>query len=149
MEPSKAARTHTALLESQSTAAWAGIIASESFFKLLVAVNDSHSSFYLRFRWETASSFTHWLESSDLHCTRVRSASVCSSLGECSFRLLSALARNRTWSTTFAKSRAVRHTPRTDLAPVQSRVTRPGIEPGPTVSKTVMLSSTPASHIDC
>lgn len=30
----------------------------------------------------------------------------------------------------------------------KSRVTRPGIEPGPTVSKTVMLSSTPASHID-
>ena len=29
--------------------------------------------------------------------------------------LQSALARNRTWSTTFAKSRAVRHTPRTKV----------------------------------
>ena len=68
-------------------------------------------------------------------------------------RGISVLARNRTWSTTSAKSRAVRHTPRTlfkqpvqesnlvrqlrklSCDPAQPRAmlsaSRPGIEPGP------------------
>ena len=70
------ARFETASLESLSTAARAGIIASELFFKLLVAVNDSHSTFDVRFRGETASTFTHWLESNGLRCVRVRIALV-------------------------------------------------------------------------
>ena len=111
MDPSKASRSHATLFESQSTAAWTGIIARELFFELLVAVDDSHASFDLRFRWESASSFTHRLERSGFG--RVRIALVCSMLKGSSEK--SALARNRTWSTTFAKSRAVRHTPRTWL----------------------------------
>lgn len=43
-------------------------------------MNDSHSAFDVRFRRETASSFTHGLESSGLRCARVRIALVCSSL---------------------------------------------------------------------
>ena len=48
-------------------------------------------------------------------------------------KAVSVLARNRTWSTTFAKSRAIQHTPRTNCA-----VPRRGVEPRLTVSKTVV-----------
>lgn len=70
------ARLETTSFESQTAAAWAGIVASKLFFELLVAVNDSHSTFDVRFRRETATPFTHRLESSGLR--RVRIALVCS-----------------------------------------------------------------------
>jgi hypothetical protein len=82
----------------------------------------------------------------------------------------SVLARNRTWSTTFAGSRAILHTPRTGFfsqslsvsAPPRSRtssdsfegchasitpagpVSRPGFEPGPGPSEGPMRSVTPS-----
>ncbi len=88
----------------------------------------------------------------------------------------SVLARNRTWSTTFAKSRAFRHTPRTILYEYLAResnpgtdrrlvvavpktavlsvtlarhpsVARSGVEPGPTASEADMLSGTPTGHV--
>ena len=49
--------------------------------------------------------------------------------------LFSALARSRTWSSTFAGSRAIRNTPRT----CSRSVPRRGIEPRPAVSRTAML----------
>ena len=113
MEPSKAARFETTSFESLSATAWAGIIASEFFLELLVTMDDSHPAFDLRFRWESASSFTHRLERSGFRRGRGRIAWVCSMLKGSSGT--SALARNRTWSSTFAESRAVRHTPRTWL----------------------------------
>ena len=65
------ARLETTSLESLSAAARAGIVASELFLELLVAVNDSHSAFDVRFRWETTPAFTHCLESNGLRCVRV------------------------------------------------------------------------------
>ena len=76
MEPSKAARFETTSLESQAAVAWAGIIASKLLFQLLVAVDDSQSTLDVCFRWETATSLTHGLESSGLRCARVRIALV-------------------------------------------------------------------------
>ncbi len=70
------ARLETTSLESQSAAARAGIIASQLFLELLVAVDDSHSTFDVSFRWEAASTFTHRLESNGLRCARVRIALV-------------------------------------------------------------------------
>ncbi len=70
------ARFETTSLESLSAAAWAGIVAPELLFEVLVAVDDSNSAFDVRFRWETASTFTHWLESNGLRCARVRIALV-------------------------------------------------------------------------
>ena len=52
----------------------------------------------------------------------------------------SVLARSRTWSSTFARSRAIRNTPRTCFISAPCR----GIEPRPAVSRTAMRSGTPA-----
>lgn len=87
------ARLETTSFESLSAAAWARIVASELFFELLIAVNDSHSTFDVCFRRETATSFTHRLESSGLRCARVRIALVCS-VCEVSIVNCSVLARN-------------------------------------------------------
>ena len=84
-------------------------------------------------------------------------------------RLQNVLAGSRTWSSTFAGSRArFRHTPRTfptqrpaeELNPVLQfrrlpccpthpqgdQVSRPGIEPGPGASEAPMRSATPSGH---
>ena len=74
------ARLEATSFESQAATAWARIIASKFLFELLVAVDDSHPAFDVRFRWETASTFTHWLESNGLRCALVRIALVCSLL---------------------------------------------------------------------
>ena len=58
----------------------------------------------------------------------------------------SVLARIRTWSSTFAESRAIHHTPRT-LAMSQLSVPRRGFEPRPAASKAAMRSSTPAGRL--
>lgn len=70
------ARFETTSFEALSAAAWAGIVASKLFFELLVAVDDSHSTIDVRFRGETATPFTHRLESGGLRCARVRIALV-------------------------------------------------------------------------
>ena len=72
------ARFETTPIESLSAAAGTGIVASELFFERLIAMDDSHSAFDVRFRWEAASAFTHRLESSGLRCARVCIALVCS-----------------------------------------------------------------------
>ena len=54
----------------------------------------------------------------------------------------SVLARSRTWSSTFAGSRAIRNTPRTCFISAPRR----GIEPRPAVSMTAMRSGTPAGR---
>ena len=64
--------------------------------------------------------------------TALQAAAVPSGSSAMSF---SVLARSRTWSSTFAGSRAIRHTPRTCFISVPRR----GIEPRPAVSKTAML----------
>jgi len=110
LEPSKAARLEATSFEALSTAAWAGMVSSELFFELLVAVNDSHSTLDLRFRWEAASSFTHRLESNGLRCARVRIALVRSGVSDQRSLLTSALARNRTWSDSFEDCHAIQHT---------------------------------------
>jgi hypothetical protein len=58
-------------------------------------------------------------------------------------RLLSVLARSRTWSSTFAGSRAIPHTPRTDCLSVPRR----GVEPRPAASKAAVPSITPAGPV--
>ena len=55
---------------------------------------------------------------------------------------ISVLARGRTWSSTFAESRAIRHTPRTYCCAVARR----GIEPRLAESKSAVRSSTLAGH---
>jgi hypothetical protein len=70
------ARLETTSLESQATAAWAGIIAPKLFFELLVAVDDSQSTLDVSLRGEAASAFTHRLESNGLRCARCRIALV-------------------------------------------------------------------------
>ena len=77
------ARLETTSLKSLSAAARAGIIAPEFFFEMLVAVDDSHSTLDVRFRWETAPTLTHRLESNGLRWARLGIALV-RSLIECS-----------------------------------------------------------------
>ena len=56
----------------------------------------------------------------------------------------SVLARNRTWSSTFAESRAIRHTPRTFEF---HKAARRGIEPRLAESKSAVRSSTLAGRV--
>ena len=57
-------------------------------------------------------------------------------------RLVSVLTRNRTWSSTFAESRAIRHTPRTYCCSAARR----GIEPRLADPKSAVRSSTLTGH---
>ncbi len=73
----------------------------------------------------------HRWESNPLE-TALQAAALPSGSSATSF---SVLARSRTWSSTFAGSRAIRNTPRTCI----SSAPRRGIEPRPAVSRTAML----------
>ena len=149
MEPSKAPRFETTSLESLPAAAGAWIVASELLFELLISMDDSHSAFDVCFRWVTASSLTHGLESSGLRCARVRIALVRSQF---EYSTLNFSKCSRQESNLVFDLRRVAcvpaHSENNSIGTLKCQVTRPGIEPGPTVSKTVMLSSTPASHVD-
>ena len=62
MTPSKAAFLKTTLLKAFVGTAGAKIIPPKLFFQHLIAVDNPHSTLYLRFGWESTTAFAHRLE---------------------------------------------------------------------------------------
>ena len=159
-----------ALLVLLTAAARTEVVASELFLQQLVAAYDAHTAFDSRLGGEPLPAFAHRLEKNGC------SSKLRLDMGHLPFSAVatanvSVPARNRTWSTSFAGSRAypahskdmlfvstspgsrtpscgfedhraVHHTRKACC-----RVARPGIEPGPTASEAVMRSNTLTSQI--
>ena len=106
MLPSKAPSPQAAFLEPLAALAGTEIVAAEFLLQQLVAVDDSQSPFDLRLGRESPPAFAHRLKRNTVGRSCVLPWVTLLSRIAGSSRPASVLARNRTWSTSIASSRA-------------------------------------------